>query len=72
MTQPFTRADVHLGQVLTVPDDQFTRGGESGQVIDIFDDGVTLDFFRCFCGGTRCACYISIEYWSFKELGIDP
>jgi hypothetical protein len=57
-----------LGDAVEVPRDQFTRGGQVGTVVDVFDDGVALDFFRCYCGGTHCSCYTSIEFWSFSEL----
>ncbi len=61
---------VSVGDCVRVPADWFTRGGQEGTVLEVYDHGVTVDFFRCFCGSVRCACYTSIEFWSFKELGI--
>lgn len=57
-----------IGDAMTVKREFFTRGGQTGSVLEVYDHGVTLDFFRCFCGATRCACYTSIEFWEFSEL----
>jgi hypothetical protein len=64
------REALKVGDAVEVPREWMTRGGEYGTVVDVFDHGVSLDFFRCFCGATRCACYTSIEFWSFEELGL--
>jgi hypothetical protein len=57
---------VLVGKTLCVSEEMYTRGGQSGLVVEAFDGGVALDFF-CDVFGDRWG-LPSIEFWEWTEL----
>jgi hypothetical protein len=61
---------VRKGDWLHVRREMFGRSGEAGEVVDVFDDGVGLDFY-CGRDGTPSG-LPSIEFWEWGELDMPP
>lgn len=60
--------EISVGDMITVPEDQFCRRGQSGEVIEVREDGLVLDFF---CGPDGAPFGVpSIEFWEYGELDI--
>lgn len=68
MAQPALtpRAAVKVGDWLTVKREFIGRGGETGEVVDVFHDGVALDFYSSHSDEYNE--YISIEHYAWAEL----
>lgn len=59
-----------VGDWLTVPRRMLCRGGQRGEVVDVFRDGVGLDFYTG--PGETQGGLPSIEFYTWRELGLAP
>jgi hypothetical protein len=56
------RQKVRVGQGVTVKREMFTRSGEHGTVVAVYEKGCAVDFFDNHLP--------TIEFWEYKELDI--
>ncbi len=66
VARPLWSKAIKPGDVLTIRSEYMGRGGQSGEVLSIHEDGVGLDFFCDRSGDPRGV--PSQEFWEWGEI----